>query len=191
MPTIAGDLQTCTEDCADCAADLVAFSCGDGRNPAERAVEQIVSAYAQGAGKAVTLRVTREQPGNALVGLVALGKPGLVIDHPLLADAFKDAAYVSLLTLAAAYRGGYRTKDGRMLSQVLLADALTYVDAASEADEMPFVQAIIEPGNTPSRTLFESYGFESPIETKPDLWYVRPQGLALDAVVPDPPGDMK
>jgi hypothetical protein len=180
MPTIAGKLQTSTEDAAECD-ELVDFSCGDGRLAAEGAVERIVAGCRAGKLQNVTFRVTREVPAGTLVGVTAIEWPGLVLRHPSLnGDAFADAAYIAVLSLSEAYRGGYRTKEGKPLSHVLMTDALRHI--GSEIDgEMPPVQAIIDPQNRPSKALFEHFGFIQPIETEPDLWYVRPRGLPLEA----------
>lgn len=127
-----------------------------------------------------TLRVTREMPQRALVGVTAIERPGLVLRHPSLnGNAFADAAYIAVLSLAEEYRGGYRSKDDEPLSHILMKDALRYIGAKTEG-EIPPVQAIIDPQNVPSRSLCEHFGFIQPIVTEPDLWYVRPRGLPLD-----------
>lgn len=178
MPTIAGELRTSTEDATGCN-DLVGFSCGDGRLVAEGAVERIISNCRAGKLPGATLRVTRELPQGALVGVTVIEWPGLVLRHPSLnGDAFADAAYIAVLSLAEEYRGGYCSKEGEPLSHVLMTDALKYIDSDTEG-EMPPVQAIIDPQNAPSRSLCEHFGFIQPIETEPDLWYVRPRGLPL------------
>lgn len=179
MPTIAGELQTSTEDATQCEG-LADFSCGDGRLIAEGAVNRIVAGCRNGKLGESTLRVTRELPQGALVGLAAIEWPGLLFRHPSLdGDAYADAAYIVVLSLAEDYRGGYRTKDGEPLSHVLMGDALRHI--ASESDgEIPPVQAIIDPNNGPSRALADHFGFIQPLVTKPDLWYVRPRGLPLE-----------
>lgn len=177
MPTIAGELQTCTEDATECG-DLVDFSCGDGRLSAEAAVERIVAGCKSGKLPGVTLRVTRETPPGMLVGITAIEWPGLVLRHPdFPGDAYADAAYIAVLALSEQYRGGYRTQDGEPLSHALMADALRFIASAVDG-EMPPVQAIIDSRNVPSRTLCEHFGFIQPIVTEPDLWYVRPRGLS-------------
>jgi hypothetical protein len=179
MPTIAGELSTSTEDATECA-DLAEFSCGDGHLAAEGVVERIISACRTGEKEVVTFRVTREMPPGHLVGLAAIDWPGLVYRSPAFPrDAFEDAAYIAVISLAARYRGGYTTADGKPLSHVLLADALEHISADSESEEMPPVQAIIEPANVRSRALFEHFGFIQPVVTSPDLWYLRPRGLPL------------
>jgi hypothetical protein len=180
MPTIAGELQTSTEDATQCE-DLADFSCGDGRLAAEGAVNRIVTSCRNGKLPGITFRVTREYPpeSGSLVGVSAVEWPGLVLRHPgLQGDAYADAAYIAVLSLASAYRGGYRTKEGEPLSHVLMDDALRYIATESEG-EIPPVQAIIDPSNGPSRTLVERFGFIQPLPTEPDLWYVRPRGLPL------------
>ncbi|HEV7515779.1 MAG TPA: hypothetical protein VGR07_05725 [Thermoanaerobaculia bacterium] len=184
MPTIAGELRTSTEDPQECE-DLVGFSCGDGRLAAEGAIERIVSSCRTGKLPDATLRVTREMPQGALVGVTAIEWPGLVLRNPLLnGDAFADAAYIAVLSLVEEYRGGYRTQEGEPLSHVLMKDALDYIDSDT-ASEMPPVQAIIDPQNAPSRSLCEHFGFIQPIMTEPDLWYVRPRGLPLEEPSPE------
>ena len=186
MPTIAGELHTSTEDATDCD-DLAEFSCGDGRLAAEGAVERIVGNCRIGKLPDVTLRVTREMPQRALVGVTAIEWPGLVLRHPSLnRDAFADAAYIAVLSLAEEYRGGYRSKDDEPLSHVLMKDALQYIDSETDG-AIPPVQAIIDPQNVPSRNLCERFGFMQSIPTEPDLWYVRPRGLPL----PEDPDDAK
>lgn len=179
MPTIAGELQTCTEDATECG-DLVNFSCGDGRLSAEAAVERIVAGCRSGKLPGATLRVTRETPQGMLVGITAIEWPGLVFRHPdFPGDAYVDAAYIVVLTLSEQYRGGYRTQGGEPLSHALMTDALRSIALAVDG-EMPPVQAIVDPRNVPSRTLCEHFGFNQPIQTEPDLWYVRPRGLPLE-----------
>jgi hypothetical protein len=178
MPTIAGELETCTEDATNCD-DLVDFSCGDGRLPAEQTVEKIVAAYRSGRQSA-TLRVTREMPCRTLVGLTAIEWKGPVLRNPRFPmDGYGDAAYIAVLTLSEQYRGGYRSKGGTPLSRVLLIDALHHI-ADRNGGAVPPVQAIIESANAPSRALFESLGFEQPVVTSPDLLYVRPRGLPIE-----------
>jgi len=179
MPTIAGELQTSTEDATECD-DLVDFSCGDGRLEAEAAVERIVAGCRSGRLSGITMRVTREVPPGALVGISAIEWPGLVLRHPdFPSDAYKDAAYVAVLALNAQYRGGYQVQNGEPLSHALMADALRFIASAVDG-EVPPVQAIIDPRNAPSRALCEHFGFIQPIVTEPDLWYVRPRGLPLE-----------
>lgn len=179
MPTIAGELLTSTEDATKCE-DLVDFSCGDGRLPAEGAVERIVAGCRAGRLRDVIFRVTREAPPGTLVGVTAIEWPGLVLRHPSLnGDAFADAAYIVVLSLSAEYRGGYRTQRGEPLSHVLMTDALQHIGSEAEG-QMPPVQAIIDPQNARSRALCERFGFIQPIVTEPDLWYLRPRGLPLE-----------
>jgi hypothetical protein len=177
MPTIAGELRTSTEDATQ-VEDLAEFSCGDGRLAAERTVENIVAAYHSGRQQA-TLRVTREVPDGALVGVVAIEWKGAVLRNPLFpVDAYSDAAYIAVLTLSGQYRGGYTTQDGASLSHALLLDALQHIADVNDGS-MPPVQAIIEAANAPSRALFESFGFTQPIVTSPDLLYIRPRALPI------------
>jgi hypothetical protein len=179
MPTIAGELQTSTEDATECE-DLADFSCGDGRLSAEGAVNRIVTSCRNGKLPGVTLRVTREHPPGSLVGVAAVEWPGLVLRHPgLKGDAYADAAYIAVLSLTSAYRGSYRTKEGEPLSHILMGDALRHIASKSDG-EIPPVQAIIDPGNGPSKALVEHFGFIQPLLTEPDLWYVRPRGLPLE-----------
>jgi len=120
-------------------------------------------------------------PQSTLVGIAAVEWPGLVLRHPSLnGDAFADAAYIAVLSLAEEYRGGYRTQADEPLSHALMKDALQYIETSAEG-EMPPVQAIIDPQNSPSRRLCEAFGFTQPIITEPDLWFVRPRGLAADS----------
>jgi ribosomal protein S18 acetylase RimI-like enzyme len=179
MPEIAGELQTCTETTGECA-ELAEFSCGDGRHPAEAAVERIIADHCGNKRSDISLLVTREMPSNALVGLTIVHSKGLILEHPSFeGDAYKDAVYIAAVALSAQYRGGYTLPDGTPLSSVLLREALRHIAEEAEA-EIPPVQAVIEPGNGLSRTLFESFGFVQPIETSPDLLYVRPRGLAVE-----------
>lgn len=179
MPEIAGELQTCTETTDECT-ELAEFSCGDGRHSAEAAVERIVADHCGNKRSDITLLATRETPSKALVGLTILHAEGLVLEHPSFEDgAYKDAVYIAVISLSAQYRGGYTLPDGTPLSSVLLREALRHIAEEAEG-EIPPVQAVIEPGNGLSRTLFESFGFEQPIETTPDLLYVRPRGLAIE-----------
>jgi hypothetical protein len=188
MPTVAGELRTSTEDATDCE-DLAEFSCGDGRLAAEGAVNRIVAGCRNGKLPGATLRVTREHPPGALVGLSAIEWPGLVLRHPNLnGDAFADAAYIAVLSLAEAYRGSYETATGEPLSHVLMKDALGHI-ANKSGGEMPPVQAIIDPKNGPSRVLVEGFGFIKPLPTEPDLWYVRPRGLSLEESAEGKAGD--
>jgi hypothetical protein len=179
MPTVAGELRTSTEDATQCE-DLADFSCGDGRLTAEGAVNRIVASCQNGKLPGATLRVTREYPPGALVGLSAIEWPGLVLRHPELnGDAYADAAYIAVLSLTEAYRGSCQTPAGEPLSHVLMKDALAHI-ASESGGEMPPVQAIIDPSNDPSRVLVEHFGFTKPLPTEPDLWYVRPRGLPLE-----------
>lgn len=187
MPTIAGELRTSTEDAEDCEG-LDGFSCGDGRLVAEGAVERIISNCHNGKLSKATLRVTREMPQSTLVGIAAVEWPGLVLRHPSLnGDAFADAAYIAVLSLAEEYRGGYRTQTGEPLSHVLMKDALQHIESSAEG-AMPPVQAIIDPQNPPSRHLCEAFGFIQPLVTEPDLWFVRPRGLTADSAPPTTEG---
>lgn len=177
MRPIAGELVTSTEEAADCT-DLVDFSCGDGRIGAEETVDGIVEDYVNGLMTDVTVRVTREHPSGALVGLVGLEDGGVGYDHQLFRlDDWKDPVYLAVLTLSVAYRGSCTTKDGVPLSHALMADALSFL-AAREGGEVPSVQAVIARDNRPSRALAERFGFE-PIPTLGDLLYVRPRGLPI------------
>lgn len=188
MPSVVGELRTSTEDATQCE-DLADFSCGDGRLTAEGAVNRIVASCRNGKLPDTALRVTREHPPGALVGLSAIEWPGLVLRHPELnGDAYADAAYIAVLSLAAAYRGGYETPAGEPLSHVLMKDALGHI-ASESGGEMPPVQAIIDPNNGPSRTLVEHFGFIKPLPTEPDLWYVRPRGLPVEEPAEREEGD--
>jgi hypothetical protein len=179
MPTIEGELRTSTEAATECD-DLDGFTCGDGRLVAEAAVGRIVNGCRKGKLPNATLRVTREMPAGALVGLAAIEWPGLVLRHPALnGDAFSDSAYIAVLSLAKEYRGGYETPGGEPVSHVLMRDALKHIAAKAEG-EIPPVQAIIDPNNAPSQNLCEEFGFVRPIETEPDLWYMRPRGLPVE-----------
>lgn len=179
MPEIAGELQTCTESTDECI-ELAEFSCGDGRHPAEAAVERIVADHCGNKRSDISLLVTREMPSKALVGLTIIHWKGLVLEHPSFdEDAYEDAVYIAVLALSAQYRGGYTLPDGTPLSSILLREALCHLAEGTE-NEIPPVQAVIEPSNGLSRALVESFGFVQPIETSPDLLYVRPRGLAVE-----------
>jgi hypothetical protein len=174
---ITGQLVTSTADAAGCA-DLVNFSCGDGRIGAERTVDGIVEDYVNGLMADVTVRVTREDPSGALVGLVGLEDGGVGYDHQLFQlDDWKDPVYLAVLTLSAPYRGSWVTKDGVPLSHALMADALSFL-AEREGGNVPSVQAVVARDNRPSRALAARFGFE-PIPTLGDLLYVRPRGLPI------------
>jgi ribosomal protein S18 acetylase RimI-like enzyme len=179
MPEIAGELQTCTESTDECT-ELAEFSCGDGRHPAEAAVERIVADHCGNKRSDISLLVTREMPSKALVGLAIIHWKGLVLEHPSFDDdGYEDATYIAVLALSAQYRGGYTLPDGTPLSSILLREALRHIAEEAEG-EIPPVQAVIEPSNGLSRALVESFGFVQPIETSPDLLYVRPRGLTVE-----------
>lgn len=180
MPTLEGALHTATEAATECA-DLAAFSCGDGRLPAaEDDVDAIVAELHAGDYPDAVLRVTREMPSGTLVGIAAIEpRKGPIIEHSVIPEKDnEDAAYVVVLTLSAAYRGGYTCKDGKPLSEVLVLETLRYLVAENDGATPP-VQAVIARANAPSRGLVERYGFVNPIETIGDLFYIRARDLPL------------
>jgi len=179
MPTIAGELQTRTEDATACAG-LSDFRCGDGRMGVEATVDEIIADYISGEDLSVTTRITREVASRAIVGIAGIKRRGIRLRHPRLEeDAYRDAALIEVLALNAPYRGGYVARDGQPLSQMILTDALRYIASLFEGRTPP-VQAVISPENRPSRSMVEAQGFvmlEPP--TMPDLLYVRPRDLPI------------
>lgn len=180
MPEIAGELHSSSEDATECS-ELESFSCGDGRLPsAEGAVQRIVAKHRGGGVKGTTFRVTREYPAGSLVGVAAIEWPGLIYRHPSFPTAaFADAALIDVLSLAEAYRGGFRSASGERLGDVLMRDALQFIESESEEQLIVPVQAIISPENLPSQALATRFGFKKPFDTEPDLWYLRPRGLPI------------
>jgi len=179
MPTIAGELQTRTEDPTACDG-LSDFRCGDGRLKAEAAVEDIVAEYRSGEDLSVITRVTREFPSGAIVGVAGIKRRGLRLRHPRLReDAYRDAALIEVVALSAPYRG-HATSNGQPLSQLVLTDALSHI--ASISDEgIPPIQAVISPENRPSIAMVETHSFvmlDPP--TLPDRLYVRPRDLRIE-----------
>lgn len=181
MPTIEGELRTQTEDPRNCPG-LVDFRCGDGRLPAEAVVEEIILGYRTFENRSLSVRVTREDSG-AIVGLAGIKKRGIRLrNYPFLQqDAYRDATLIEVLALNEPYRGGggWVNDQGVPVSQVVLMDALAFIDGLFEGPIRP-VQAIIAPENRPSRDLVEYHGFsmaEPP--TAKNLLYVRPRGLEI------------
>lgn len=173
MPLVEGDLQTSTETAQECT-ELAGFSCGDKRHAYEATVERIVARYrVQGLNGDLTLRVTREMPSRALVGLSIISwKAGPVFRHRLIReDEYREAAYVHVIALSEDYRGRYTCQDGTPLSDFVVMETLSHIEA-HEID-MPIVQALIEPDNDPSRDMCVRHGFEQPFVTAPDLLYIR------------------
>lgn len=188
MPTLAGELQTHTEDAASCVG-LPDFRCGDGRLRAEAAVEEIIEEYRSGEDLSVVTRVTRELPSGAIVGIAGIKRRGLRLRHPRLQeDAYQDAALMEVVALNAPYRGRYETRAGQPLSQFILVDALNHVASFSDGG-IPPVQAVISPENLPSQAMAEAQGFvmlDPP--TMPDRLYVRPRNLKIDTGLPPESG---
>lgn len=171
-------MRTVTEKAGECDADLTAFACGDGRIDAEKVVNEIIASYAVAAKPLLGLRVTREFPSGALVGLVGIEEGGVGYQHPLFdMPDWTDPIYISVITLTSQYRGGYVTADGIPLSHVLLRDALVFA-ASRTGGTIPSMQAVIAPDNRPSRSLFKAHGFEM-LPTTPELLYIRPKGLDI------------
>lgn len=182
MPIIEGDLQTATETAQECT-ELASFSCGDKRYAYEATVERIVARHRdQGLHGNVTLRVTRELPSRALVGLSIISwKAGPILRHRLIpVDEYMDAAYVHVIALSKDYRGRYTCRDGTPLSDFIVMETLRHIEEHEK--NMPIVQALIEPDNDPSRDMCARHGFEQPFVTAPDLLYVR---LPDDAIRSD------
>ncbi|MHB1468850.1 MAG: hypothetical protein ACYCU0_09630 [Solirubrobacteraceae bacterium] len=173
MPKIDGELSTATETPGQCA-ELMSFSCGDKRHQYEATVEQIVGYFRRGEIPGATMRVTREAPSGNLVGLsIMTFKAGPILRHRLIReDEYKDATYVHVLALSAAYRGGFTyTDDNVPLSDFLIGETLRYIDEYE--GKTPIVQALIAPDNERSRDMCFRNGFEQPFVTAPDLLYVR------------------
>ncbi|MGH2879335.1 MAG: hypothetical protein ACRDK4_07015 [Solirubrobacteraceae bacterium] len=172
MPVIEGELLTCTESAEECL-ELASFSCGDKRYMYEETVERLVEHFREGRITGATLRVTREMPSAALVGLSIIElRAGPCIRHRLIPeDEYRDAAYAHVITLSAEYRGGYRCLDGTPVSDIIVMEALRYIRETEGT--MPVVQALIEPANELSRDMCFRNGFEQPFVTSPDLLYVR------------------
>jgi hypothetical protein len=172
MPVIEGDLVTSTESAEECL-ELATFSCGDKRYAYEETVERIVGHFREGRIAGATLRVTREMPSAALVGLSIIElRAGPRIRHRLLPeDEFRDAAYAHVMALSGVYRGGYTTPDGAAVSDFIVAEMLGHIRDSEGA--MPVIQAFIESDNELSQEMCFRNGFEQPFVTEPDLLYVR------------------
>lgn len=172
MPVIEGELVTRTESVGECL-ELASFSCGDKRHRHEETVERIVGHFREGRIAGATLRVTREMPSAALVGLSILElRAGPYIRHRLISeDEYRDATYAHVVALSAQYRGGYTCLDGIPVSDFIVAEMLRYI--RRREGTMPVVQALIEPDNELSREMCFRNGFEQPFVTSPDLLYVR------------------
>ena len=185
MPTISGELQTLVEDPRTCA-DLVDFTCGDARRHAEDTVELIIEQLSKGERPHATMLVTREVHTGTLVGLSAIEWQPLRIQHPSFPmDAYQDAVYLAVLTLSEPYRGRCRSIHGQPLSEVLANEAYCQI-ASVRGDDLPPIQAFVDPGNTPSLELTRSQGFEIQVEWSNELMVVRPRGLGFRSRVPRP-----
>jgi hypothetical protein len=186
MPTVAGDLVSCTEVATNCA-DLPGFRCGPGTlfPKAEKEVDDIIALACDPTAperKNMTLRVTREVPPGAIVGVAGLERGPLAIQHPKYRPhAYKDAAYVATIGLSEHYRDAedpFRTRDGDRLGDVLMVDLLRYVKKNWRGG-MPWCLALVDPDNGPSRDLFERHDFELFLPLPADSLFRRPKNLKL------------
>jgi hypothetical protein len=178
MPTISGELETAVEDPTTCA-ELVDFTCGDARRHAEDVVEQIIEQLRMGERPEATMLATREVRTGTLVGVSASEpNPILVESAQFPMSAYQDAIYLAVITLTEGRRGRYTSADGQPLSEVLLNEALCEI-ASAYSDEMPPVQAWVDPENAPSLDMAMAHGFEVQLEEPHELLLVRPRGLGL------------
>jgi hypothetical protein len=187
MPTLTGDFVARTEDATKCA-DLHSFKCGPGTifPKAEKEVDNIVSVCCAGVPprQNTIIRVTREEPPGAIVGVTGLERGGLTIQHPKYTPhAYKDAAYVAVIGLSEHYRDdqdSFRTKYGGRLGDFLLHDLLLHVKKTWRGG-MPWVLALVDPANNASRLLFERHDFELFIDLGPgsDALFRRPKNLKV------------
>ncbi len=185
MPTISGELQTFVEDPRTCA-DLADFTCGDASRHAEEVVEEIIGQLRNGERLGTTMLVTREMPERTLVGLSAIQWEPIRVQHPSFPeDAYPDAVYLAVLTLSESYRGRYTSVHGQPLSEVLLNEAYCQI-ASVRSDEMPPIQALIDPTNAPPLDLTRDQGFEIEVEWPNELLLVRPRGRGFRSRVPRP-----
>lgn len=128
-----------TTEPADVAA-LATFACG-GSTPYEVEVDNLVhQIHALNPGP---IRVAEDASGN-LAGLCFFGPRAL--------GPYADAAYISIIAVAAGFRG-------QRIGDFLLGDALACISTAVGAS-MPLVWAMIAPGNDVSHRLFERHRFD-------------------------------
>lgn len=187
MPVLLGDLIARTEDATRCA-ELKTFKCGPGTvaAKAEAEVDNLVAVCCTGEAprQNTIIRVTREEPPGNIVGVTGLERGGLALEHPKYTPyAYKDAAYVAMIGLSERYRDHqdpYRSKDGGRLGDFLLHDLLLHVKKTWRGG-MPWVQALVDPDNGPSRDLFERHGFELHLSLGPksDALFRRPKNLKV------------
>jgi hypothetical protein len=188
MPTLAGDLMSRTED-ATCCADLRNFKCGPGTifPKAETAIDDIVRLACDlnaTQRKNMIVRVTREQPPNSIVGLTGIERGPVAIQHPKFTPhAYKDAAYVAAIALSEHYRNHpdpFRAKDGGRLGDFIMLDALRYINKNWRGG-MPWVLALVDLENGPSREMFERHDFELFLRLTPDSLFRRRKNLKVPA----------
>jgi ribosomal protein S18 acetylase RimI-like enzyme len=187
MPILAGDLVPGTED-ATCCADLKNFKCGPGTiSPkAESEVDNIVAAACDlnaAERKNMIMRVTREVPPGAVVGVAGLERGDFVFPHPKFTAPYKDAAYVAVIGISEQYRDDkdpFRTKDDGRLGDFLLHDLLMHVKANWRGG-MPWVFVAVNPDNDSSVSLFERHDFEYMFRLAPngDAMFRRPKNLKV------------
>lgn len=186
MTTLAGDLVSRTED-ATCCADLKGFKCGPGTlfPKAEKEVDGIVTLACDlnaPERKNMLVRVTREEPPGSIVGVTGLEHGPLNIQHPKYTPhAYKDAAYVATIGLSQHYRDDkdpFRTKDDGRLGDALMTDLLRYIKKTWRGG-MPWVLALVDPDNPPSRELFERHDFELFLRLEPDSLFRRRKNLKV------------
>ncbi|HEX3909898.1 MAG TPA: hypothetical protein VHW67_04250 [Solirubrobacteraceae bacterium] len=136
--------------------------------------------------KNLILRVTREEPPGAVVGVAGLESGGLAIQHPKYTPhAYKDAQYVAVIGLSEPYRSldpddPFTSKEGERLGDVLMLDLLRYVKKNTRGG-MPWILALVNPDNGPSCALFERHGFEQFIRfgVGSDALFRRPKNLKV------------
>jgi hypothetical protein len=179
MPRMEGDLETQTE--IECA-DLIGFSCGDGRLGAvEDEVDELVNDIYAGQFPDAVLRVTREMPAGMLVGIAAVeSNKGPQIEQ-IPVEENRDAAFIVVVALSNKYRGRKTSKQGQSLSGILIFDALRYL-AEANGGTVPPIQGVIGNSNMPSRELAAQYGFECVLSGIGASFYVRPRGHPLPRV---------
>jgi hypothetical protein len=191
MPTLAGDLVSRTEDATSCA-DLKSFRCGTGTifPKAEKEVDDIIANACNlnvPERKNMIVRVTREVPPSAIVGVSGLEQGGIAFPHPKFTPhAYKDAAYVAVIGLSEHYRDDqdpFRTREGGRLGDVVLHDLLLHVKKTWRGG-MPWVLALVDPDNESSRDLFERHDFRLFLESTPDSLFRRPKNLKVPARPP-------
>ena len=96
--------------------------------------------------------------------MTGLERGSLNFPHPKYTPhAYKDAAYVAAIGVSEHYRDKddpFRTKDDERLGDVLLHDLLLYVKKTWRGG-MPWVLALVDLNNGPSRDLFERHDFQA------------------------------